>query len=166
MVKKGIISYLLLIGLLVGCSASVEEVIEETKQTTAQTFEAEPMEPNQTESTFSYFLPSDMKEETVEENNLILQQGEQLFILFVNPNEEQNSEELYKSTVLESENDLLNETFKDEERFGYVKVESVEEDSYQLSIGIGGVKMTTVTELKKVKDNAEQMMQIVSSVKY
>ncbi|MFC4321121.1 hypothetical protein [Litchfieldia salsa] len=166
MVKKGIISYMILIGLLVGCSASVDEVIKETETTTEEAFKADPIEPNQTETTFSYFLPSDMKEETVEENNLILQKGKQLFILFVNPNEEKSSEELYQSTVAQTESDLLNETFKDDKRFGYIKVEEVEEDSYQLSIGIGGVKMTTVTKLNKIEENAEKMMQIVSSVDY
>ncbi|WP_078545028.1 hypothetical protein [Litchfieldia alkalitelluris] len=167
MVKKGIITYLLFLVLLSGCSSSVEDVVKDTQTVTEQTFQADPIKPNQTEDIFAFYLPEEMTVESAEDNNVILQKKEQLYILFVNPNEDQSSDVLYQSTIEATEQDIiLNETYTDDSRFGYIKVEEVEDNSYQLSVGIGGVKLTTVTDLKNVKGDAEQMMQIVSSVSY
>jgi hypothetical protein len=164
--RISIIYLMLIVGLLTGCFASVEEVSTETVASVEQAFKAKPVEPNNTEKSFSYFLPSDMNVESAGQNNVILQKGEQLFILFVNPNEPKDSTEMYESTVQKTskDKDIVNETFKDDSRFGYVKVEEIENKSYEVSVGIGGVKITTESKLSEVSVTAEQMMQIVSSV--
>ncbi len=166
MLKKGIVAYVLMLVLLTGCGASPTEVAKDTHSVVEQAFQSEPPEPNQTDTSLQYFLPSDMQVESEGENNLILKKGDQLFILFINPNEDENSEVMYQTTAPKTDTDILNETFKDENRFGYVKVEAIEEKSYEVSVGIGGIKMTTVSDLRHIEDAAEQMMQIVSSVNF
>ena len=73
---------------------------------------------------------------------------------------------MYESTVSGAEKKIVNETYTDDNRFGYVQVEEMEEDNYEVSVGIGGVKMTTTCELKNVSESAQRMMVVVSSVEY
>ena len=157
---------LLLTGLLVGCSVSVDDEIKNTTAKIEEAFNNKPMETNKSFESISYYLPNAMKIESEGTNNLIFEQGKQLYILFVNPNEELDSKVMFESTGAKTKKDLVFETFEDENRFGYVKVTEVEENSYEVLVGIGGIKLTTQAKASQISESAEQMMQIVSSVKY
>jgi hypothetical protein len=156
----------LLIGVLTGCAPSIEEVSAETKTLVGQSFSETPFEGNKTQKSFSYHLPEGMVIESEEENNVILQKEEQLYILFVNSNEETDSDVMYQSINTETSSEIINETFVDDDRFGYVRVTELEKDVFEVSVGIGGAKMTTECKLKEVSENAEQMMDIVASIAY
>jgi len=157
---------LITIGILAGCGPSIEEVSTETTTLVEQAFNDNPTKPNNTKESLSYYLPADMAVESEEENNIILKQGEQLFILFVNPNEPKNSQVMYESILSDTDKTIVNETFSNDSKFGYVHVEELDDDNYEVSVGVGGVKMTTTSELKNVSELAQQMMVIVSSVEY
>lgn len=155
----------LLIGVLAGCAPSIEEVSAETKTLVGQSFAETPIEGNKNHESFSYHLPEGMVIESKGENNVILQKEEQLYILFVNSNEEKDSDVMYQSINMETSSEIINETFVDDNRFGYVRVAELE-DVFEVSVGIGGAKMTTECKLKDVTENAEQMMDIVASISY
>jgi hypothetical protein len=111
-------------------------------------------------------LPEGYKVESAKNNNLIFKRDDEQFILFVNDKEKEDSTVFYDSLLEQYKDPIVEETFKDKDRFGYVLVDKLEEDEYEVSAGIGGVKMTTQTDSRSVADTAEQMMEIVSSVNY
>lgn len=149
---------------MTGCSASIEEEISQAKKQVETAFKSKPIEPNEKAKLFSFYLPGEFELEQELNNNVILKQGRQTFILFVNPKENLNSQLMYETLVKNSSKNMLKSTFIDKERFGYVSVKSVGESLYEISVGIGGIKMTTETKAKNVAKNAEEMMKIVTSV--
>ncbi len=157
------LTLLLLVGLLSGC-ASVEDVSKETVTSVETVFNAKPEKTNSENGEISFYLPSSMKIEKKDENNIILQKGNQTFILFVNPNEEQTSDVMYKA--IDEKEFAVDQSYTDKERFGYVKAFEIEDKQYLVSVGIGGIKMTTEVKLGEMSESASEMMKIVSSVQY
>jgi hypothetical protein len=82
----------------------------------------------------------------------------------VNPKEKPSSKAMYESTVQSVKKPVLNETFKSNNRLGYVIISKVDDDVFEVTVGIGGVKLTTETKARSVSESAEKMMEIVSSV--
>ncbi|MDR4889276.1 hypothetical protein RGU12_17320 [Fredinandcohnia sp. QZ13] len=157
------LTLLLIVGLLTGC-ASVEDESKETISSVETAFNAQPEKTNSENGDVSFYLPSTMKIEKKDENNVILQKGNQTFILFVNPNEERTSDALYKE--IDAEKFMVDQTFKDKERYGYVKAYKIEDKLYIVTVGIGGIKMTTEVKVSEISESASEMMKIVSSVQY
>ncbi|WP_456277957.1 hypothetical protein [Bacillus sp. AK128] len=149
--------------LLVGC-ASIEERLAETETATTEAFEAGPRGVNMEEDEFTYYLPSSVERESSEEFNIILTEGDQTYILFVNPLEEKTSKIVYESSLSTAEY-LLNKTYENEESFGFINVLPLEDEQYEIVVGVGGTKITTVTEEKNIAESAEKMMLIVNSVR-
>lgn len=161
---KGLfLSFFIVIGLLAGCS-SIENETKETIAAVEETFKGKAEETNSKNEDISFYIPSTMKIEEQAENNVIISKGDQTFILFVNPVEPANSDVMYKS--IESKKFSVDKTFKDKDRFGYVKVYEIDEKLYLVSVGIGGIKMTTEAKLSEISESAKEMMTVVSSVKY
>ena len=48
---------------------------------------------------------------------------------------------------------------------GLITIKEIEEDSYELSIAVGKVKVTTLSNLDDLSKNAEELMLIATSVK-
>ncbi|WP_449537286.1 hypothetical protein [Ferdinandcohnia sp. Marseille-Q9671] len=157
------VSSFLLIGLLTGC-ASIEEESKETETAVESAFQAQPEKTNSENGDVSFYLPTSMKIEEKDENNVILAEGNQTYILFVNPNEASTSDVLYKA--IDAKEFEVDKTFTDKERFGYVKVFEIDDDYYLVSVGIGGVKMTTEAKVSEISESATEMMKIISSVQY
>lgn len=160
------ICLLLLTGLVVGCSVSVDEEIKKVETAVEEAFTDKALETNEKYEDFSYYLPTTMKIDSEEgNNNLIIKKGNQLFILFVNPNEEPNSKVMFESSGPESQDDLVVKTFEDQDRFGYIIVKELDKNLFEIVVGIGGVKMTTQTKASEILESAQQMMEIVASVR-
>lgn len=160
-----IVSTFLLIGLLTGCT-SIEDQAKETKTAVEQTLKEKPVETNNQYGDITFYLPNEMKIDKKGDNNLILKKGDQLYILFVNPNEDVASDVMYQAIHSNDSKFAIDNTFKDKDRFGYVKAYEIDDKLYMLSVGIGGVKMTTETKVSKITENATEMMKVVSSVNY
>ncbi|MEH7387264.1 hypothetical protein V7147_17885 [Bacillus sp. JJ1521] len=157
------LSLLLIVGLLSGC-ASVEDESKETVTSVGTVFNAQPEKTNSENGEVSFYLPSTMKIEKKDENNMILQKGDQTFILFVNPNEERTSDVEYKA--IDAKEFAVDQTYTDKERYGYVKAFEIKDKQYLVTVGIGGIKMTTEVKLSEMSESASEMMKIVSSVQY
>jgi hypothetical protein len=149
---------------LVGCS-SIEEVVTETNTVASEAFEAGPKGINVEKESFSYFMPDSMEEESSQNHNIILTEGDQTYILFVNSLEQKKSRVVYEASLLDQEY-LLNETLEHKDRFGFVQILELEEKSYEVTVGVGGAKLTTVTEKSNVVDSTEKMMKIANSVRF
>jgi hypothetical protein len=149
--------------LLVGCS-SIEEVVAEANTVASETFASGPKGINVEKDSFSYYMHSSMEEESSQVHNIILTEGKQTYILFVNSLEEKKSRVVYESTVVDQEY-LLNETFENKDRFGFVQILELEEKTYEVTVGVGGAKLTTETDKGNIVESTEKMMQIANSVR-
>ncbi|MEH7276882.1 hypothetical protein V7125_25080, partial [Neobacillus vireti] len=97
-------------------------------------------------------------------NNILLKNGSKKYILFNNPQENKASDVVYKSTVAQNKDIEINEKFKENDQFGYLIINQLEEDMNEMTIGIGGTKITTLIKTSSLKNEAAAMTQIVKSV--
>ncbi|PXW88180.1 hypothetical protein DES38_11443 [Streptohalobacillus salinus] len=150
--------------LLSACGVSEEEVAEVLESRTDEMFEAEKPAPNQSFASFEIYLPDNFEVQEEAESNLILESDNQMYLMFYNTLEDQMSDFFYRS-IEESDQYTFLKSYQDDQRFGYVKVALVEE-LYEVQVGIGGIRMTTHTELDQVETEVEQMITIIDSVAF
>ncbi|WAA11749.1 hypothetical protein [Fervidibacillus halotolerans] len=162
--KRKWLFLIMLLSLLTACTGTLEEETEKAKEQAVEVFEAKAKNANVEKETLSLYLPHGIEVDETDPNNVILTRGDKLYLLFINPNEDEKSQVVYEATAETGEDYLLNETFQSDDRFGYIVLKEVEEDVYELTVGIGGIKLTTETNKKDLADDAGMMMEIVSSV--
>lgn len=157
-------SILCVLILLAACGASIEKEKVKAEENVKQAFQDKPKEPNQEVQSIKFNLPTGIaiKEETP--NNIILENKDEPYILFYNPNEDLESKALYDVAVQIPEQDLVvNKTFTDDHRFGYLVIAKTGDDLYVVTTGIGGIKATAKSKVKTVAEDAKVLMQIVAS---
>jgi hypothetical protein len=158
--------FLLSIGLLVGCQASLEDQKDETINTVQSKLKEKPKKANQDVEDISFYLPFGFEIDEQSPNNIILKNGTKTYILFYNQHENAQSEVVYKSTLNQHEKFELDKKYDNKDYLGYLLVESLEEDDLnELIVGIGGVKLTSEVKTSSLPTEAAQMMEIVNSVK-
>ena len=59
---------------------------------------------------------------------------------------------------------VVDETFEQNGRFGFVTVRQVAENLFEVVASAGGAKLTTISEKKKIDSNMEWMMKTVRSI--
>ncbi|GAA0484615.1 hypothetical protein GCM10008986_07390 [Salinibacillus aidingensis] len=149
---------------LSGCLLSEEKALENAAQAAEESFNSESAEPNQKIDVISLHLPDDVKIEGSSNNNVFLKQGDQQYLLFYNQFEGAESRHLFDG-IKAREDSLLQESFEADSRFGYIAVfPNSKEEQYELQVGIGGVKITTMTTKEELENKAAEMMDIVNSV--
>lgn len=119
---------------------------------------------NKKSGDINYYLPFGYELADESPNNIILKNGSKQYILFNNPQENKVSDVVYKSTVAQYKELEINETFKKSDQYGYLIIKNLEEDLNEMTIGIGGTKITTQIKTSSMKNEAEVMTQIVKSV--
>ncbi|MCU9614244.1 hypothetical protein OEV98_11795 [Caldibacillus lycopersici] len=157
---------LLLLLILTACSATISEEQDKAKENAVEAFEANNINPNNSIENFSVYLPSGMDVDESDPNNIVLSNGSKLYLLFINPNENESSKVIYETTLNSTENIRLKETFEKDNRFGFIIINDVSEDLYELTVGIGGTKLTTETDAANIAHEAKLMMEIVSSIEF
>lgn len=166
MIKKYMLIVVLLIlsGLLFGCSfQSQEEAIDDARKTAKTVFNSnKPMETNHKVKGFSFFLPDRMEVKEAGKSNVILKDGDQTYIVFHNSLEDPTSKLSYKAAKTDSA--LLLESFKDNNKFGYIRILAHEEDNYELQVGVGGVKITTYTTKDRLDNDSKSLMKVARSI--
>lgn len=161
--KIGIFS-LITILILSGCLFQSEKsMVEKARDVAESVFTGGDVSTNQEYEHFSVFVPQEMEVTDVTPNNVIFLNDEQIYILFYNPYEKSDSK-LYFDAAKEMESSILIESFSSGDDFGYISIQPLEEDAYELQVGIGGIKMTTHTEKSNLEEDAETMMKIVKSL--
>lgn len=161
--KKYISMFILLLLLLVGCT-SIDEVVVETKDTVEKEFHAGEKGVNIETETFSYYKPTSMEIEDKGNTNIILTEGKQPYILFVNTLEKKNSKVVYESSVKEGKY-LINDSFKHKDSFAFLQILELDKNLYEVTVGVGGTKLTTETKKNQIAESAKTMMQIANSVR-
>lgn len=149
---------------LTACTGTINEEQEKAKDQVTEAFQGKAKNANVTKDHLSLYVPHGMEIDESDPNNILLTRGDKLYLLFINPNENERSQVVYQATVESGEKFRVNETFDSKERFGYILIKDLVEDTYELTVGIGGIKLTTETTLKDLADEAGMMMEIVSSV--
>lgn len=148
---------------LTACSASFEEVLEETNTAVESVFNNEADKTNNRNDDIEYHVPFGVEKKEEEPNNILLKNGSRTYILFYNQHEDSGSKVVYESTLNQQPEWDANETFEKDGEFGYLLVKKLDEDNYHIVTGVGGVKLTT--ESQNLKSDAVTMMQIANSVK-
>lgn len=148
--------------ILTGCGVSEEEALTAIETMLEPTFEQVAPKATKELKAFNIYLPEGFTVEEEFDNNVILNNHDQTYILFYNLFEEQDSDFFYQLAKQAGDYALL-ETFQDNDRFGYVKVEDME-DHYEVQVGIGGMRLTTHTSLKQIEDDVANMITMLNSV--
>lgn len=138
---------------------------EQTKKNVQEVFAAKPPEPNQRAGTFRFYLPDTYKITSQKATNILLRENSQTYILFINTNENPNSKVVYNFLKTQYKNQALNKTLTDKKRFGFAIADKLKNNRYEITVGIGGVKLTTEADSSKIPDSAKKMMQIAASLK-
>lgn len=168
MLKK-IISFIV-VGLIIflsGCGLSEVDVIGDIEEAVEISFSSESPEPNGDFVNFSIYFPDHLTVIEESESNLIFEdQDDQTYILFHNPLEGPSSQSFYNAQK-EHDQHLLLESYHDleEDRFGYVKIASVNE-SYELQVGVGGVRITTFTSLDDLEEDFNHLVTMMNSLSF
>lgn len=140
-----------------------EEVLKDTKEVAEKTFKSsDEIKDNKRLEHFSFFLPESLSILEYSANNVILQNDDQTYIVFYNKFEKPSSKLNYTSAKLSKA--LIINSFKEKNKFGYIRVLPGENGKYELQAGIGGVKITTYTEKSSMDEDAKDMMKIARSI--
>lgn len=153
------------ISLLNACSPSLKEEQKEIQSAVANGMKKKPSEPNSKNEDIEFKIPFGFEIEKETPNNIILKNGSKTYILFYNQQEDPLSDVVYKSTLQQKEKFDVNETFKTKEKFGYLLIDHLSKKENEMTIGIGGVKLTTEAQTAVLSSEATTMIEIVNSVK-
>ncbi|MGE7182507.1 hypothetical protein ACQKKK_00625 [Peribacillus sp. NPDC006672] len=155
--------FVLISSLIAGCSG-IERQTEKAMKAAEVAFRDDEKQPNIVAGLIQVYLPKDFNVVEEHDNNLILQKGDKAYILFVNPNEKEDSSVLFLATKEQEDQYLMLHSFQNDEKFGFISIKEASKEKYELAVGIGAVKLTTETDKDHLKTDAKQMMQVVSSV--
>ncbi|KQL53267.1 hypothetical protein AN964_07030 [Heyndrickxia shackletonii] len=153
------------IALISGCSTSIKEQQKEAVKNVNEAFSNQPKAAKKSTKHLKLYLPFGMAIQKDSPNNVIMKRGNQNYLLFYNQKVDKKGKEVYKISK-PNKGILLDKNFTSKEKFGYLFVSKVKKNLYEVTVGIGGIKMTTETDMKNIASDAEKMMKIVSSVKY
>ncbi|SFB17875.1 MULTISPECIES: hypothetical protein [unclassified Bacillus (in: firmicutes)] len=156
---------IVLVGLLGACGPSFKQESKETEKAVKTALEAKIQKQNKKIQSIEFHLPFGFEVKEKSPNNIILKNGSKTYILFYNPHEKSGSEVVYEATKAQHEKIELDKTYKKDDKFAYLLLEQLEEDMNEVTVGIGGTKITTETKTSSMKNEAKTMMEIVSSVK-
>ena len=152
--------------LLAGCGKSFDEQVSEGIITVQAAFEQQPIEANTKENNVNLYLPDDyVIDPSKEANNYFIHSSDDQYILFINEEEPENSQLNYDILMKSDDESIIKvEQLQGEKHFGFVAVKQFSEKSYELIVSIGGIKLSTVTNEKKIDYKLANMIDIVRSV--
>lgn len=152
---------------LSACGKTVEEQADAGMMAAETTFEAAVNETNTTLGQIELYMPKGYTiEKGIDEANYTVMNKEDMYILFVNIHETTDSQLLYDILKEDTSKEMIKaETFETEGVFGFSAITKATEETSELIVSIGGVKLTTISPNKNLDDKLAEMMQIVQSVR-
>lgn len=162
------VGLIFLLLMLTGCNQSVDEQIKNGLQITKTVFAEEPKEHTDSIGDVELYLPSNFKvDDSSDAYNILVTKGQESYILFINDREDADSKLYYNLIKADSSKNIIKEnTYKKDGVFGFAAVLKTDnENEFELIVSSGGVKMTTISQAKYIKDNLHEMTKIVHSVK-
>jgi hypothetical protein len=162
---KAILIIFVSILLLSACGkSSFKTESKETLGVVKEALNEKVKKPNKKSGDINFYLPFGYEIVDESANNIILKNGSKQYILFNNPQENKVSNVVYKSTIAQNKDLDINEQFKKSDQFGYLIIKKLDEDMNEMTIGIGGTKITTLIKTSSMKNEAKVMTQMVKSV--
>ena len=154
--------------LLAGCGKTVDEQVSEGIITVQAAFEQQPIKANTKENNLNLYLPEGFViDPSKEENNYLITSSDDQYILFINHNEPENSQLNYDLLMKSDDESIVKvEQLNGEKQFGFVAVRQFSDKEYELIVSIGGLKLSTVTNQKKLDIKLSNMIDIVRSVEF
>lgn len=164
-IQVAVISISLLV--LAGCGQTVEEQVIAGMESAESIFSNEPTETNKSIGHIELYLPKGYGiEKGIDESNYMLVNDKDSYILFVNPNETEDSQLHYNLVKDNPNNEIIkDQTFETDGVFGFLAVVKQSEEKYELVVSVGGIKLSTISENKKLDNKLQEMMEIVQSVR-
>lgn len=162
---KAVLLFVMALILLSGCSASFKEEQGEALLAVEKAFTEKPKETNKDNKDISYYLPFGFEVEDETPNNIILKNGAKTYILFYNLHENNGSDVVLDATLQQKKYDVK-EQFQEGEKLGFFLVKKGDNKVNEVTVGIGGVKVTGEVKTNSMTTEAETMMQIVNSVQF
>ncbi|PFA69652.1 hypothetical protein CN378_02470 [Bacillus sp. AFS015802] len=160
------IIFFILILILAGCNTTIDQQKEETANVVEGALDSDEAAGEEA-GNISFYLPFGAEIEKESPYNIIISKSSDTFILFTNPQEDQDSELLYKMAINDKKSLVKHGTFKEDDRLGYYVIKELPDtEEYELTVGVGGTKVTTQSALEDLSDNAEMMMKMAASVKH
>ncbi|MDF2606103.1 MAG: hypothetical protein K0S34_293 [Bacillales bacterium] len=151
---------------LSGCFENEKEVKKEITSFSKTAFNRKGEKPNYKGKGHEFFLPKSVDVEKAETNNYILNGEGGTYLLFINPNEDKNSNTLHK--ILEEQKgnkkEYVNLVTNDTKRYEYLYILKDKEENYEIYTGIGGIKISGLTSLSNVEESVHEMTEILISV--
>ncbi|MBD8034701.1 hypothetical protein [Solibacillus merdavium] len=157
---------IVIVAVLTACSQSVEDQALAGIENAETVFSSEPKEVNKSIGHIELYLPAGYSiEKGIDELNYTILNGKDSYILFVNQNETNDSQLHYDIFKSESTGKIVEEkTFKSDDLFGFSGVVEQSKGKYELIANLGGVKLSTISEDKKLDTKIQEMMEIVQTV--
>ena len=152
---------------LSACGKTVEEKATAGIENAESVFTSGPNETNKAIGHIELYLPSGFNiEKGIDESNYTVVNGKDSYILFVNPNETEDSQLHYDLIKNDAKNNIIQDkTFEKEGVFGFSAVNKKDEETFELVVSVGGVKISTISDEKKIDEKLQYMMEIAKSVK-
>ncbi|MCZ2257946.1 hypothetical protein [Sporosarcina sp. G11-34] len=155
--------------LLVGCTASLEDASIAGVKAAKEKFLSEPKNRTAEIEGLELYKPTGFKvNDKSDAQNIVFNRNNETFILFVNPNESDDSRLFYELLVDDISKEIIQMEVIDENGvFGFVAVvkNDADKEKVELIASIGGVKMTTIAQKSKIEDNLVRMVEVVRSIK-
>lgn len=167
MPRKGLLVLLIAAAIgLSGCVASAEEQVANGITQAEKAFAAEPKKTNESLEKTDFYLPGGYTvEKPSDDYHILITKGSDSFALSVNPNEAGDSKLFYDLQKKDPEQKwIVDETFEQNGRFGFVTVRQVAENLFEVVASAGGAKLSTISEKKRIDSNMEWMMKTVRSI--
>ncbi|MES1044837.1 hypothetical protein FOA22_10090 [Heyndrickxia oleronia] len=156
--------FICLMMVISGCSHSLKDENDDAIKNVEEAFNHKSEKITDGSNNVKFYLPFGMSIKDESPNNVIIK-GKNDYILFYNQNEKEDSKIVYQMSKPEK-NLVVDHTIINKKQFGYLIVSKVEKDMYEVTVGIGGIKMTTESKEKNISANASKMMRVVKSVQY
>jgi hypothetical protein len=150
--------------LLGACSASFDKEQKEAQLAVEEAFKEKPKETNHKNKEIKYYLPFGYEIEEETPNNIILKNGSKTYILFYNQHENEKSKVVFNATIKQNDYDVK-ETFEEDGKFGFYLVKKIDDKMNEVTVGIGGVKVTGEVRTTSLETEAALMMTIANGVK-
>ncbi len=153
--------------MLTACNTpSLKEESKKTIKTVETTFNENVKKPNENSGKIEFFIPTGYEVKGESATNIILKNGNDTYILFINPQEDRSSKVVYQATVDQYKKLDTNKTYMNNNKFGFLTIKQLDNNQNEMTIGVGGAKITTQAKTSNLDKVSKVMMQIVNSVKY
>lgn len=157
----------LLLSLLAGCASSLEDRSASGVIAAKEAFFANDKDQTEEIEGNKLYKPAGFTiSEKSDAFNIIFNKGNETFLLFINPNEKDDSRLFYDLLLADKGKEIVaEETFTDDGDFGFVAISRNDDESTELIVSVGGAKMTTITKKTNLENEVKVMMQVVRSIK-